>query len=185
MKRIIILLFFLFLTIQPSSALTLEGGVTYTVETARAAAFDNIDYQIAEDEYSQYLTNFYNLSDMQDMKNGIFRVGVGTFSPRRLVPFFQRNRITLYGVQYDSNPNKKFYYTPNGKLFKFDIHDNKGKYPYKALSYDNKGRLVSSHLVISNSESYLFDNNKKLVGHWIGNQFYNAKGKKTKQTRRL
>ena len=45
------------LMMQPVNALTLKGGVEYTVESAREEAFRNIEYQIPMEPHKKYLTD--------------------------------------------------------------------------------------------------------------------------------
>ena len=69
-------------------------------------------------------------------------------------------------------------------MLKYEINTFKGEYPYKTMAYDTQGKLLNINLVVSDHESFLFDKNKKLIGHWLNNQFYNSKGEKD-ITRRL
>ena len=43
--------------VMPAGALTLKGGVKYTVESAREEAFRNIEYQISMEPHKKYLTD--------------------------------------------------------------------------------------------------------------------------------
>lgn len=45
-----------------------------------------------------------------------------------------------------------------------------------AISYKRQGKLAAIHLAIYVNELFLFDKNKKLIGYWPNNQFYNEKG---------
>jgi len=161
---------------MPVSSQTLMGEVEYTVDSARTAAFNNTDMTISMDEYREYQTDIFNLSHIHDIKNGVYTGGIG-YNPHRVVPFYFKKILVYYGIQYEKIPDRKFYYYKNGKLFKVDICPKVETYPYKALSYDNKGRLCSVNLAISPNEAYVFDQNKKLIGHWKYNILYNPKGK--------
>lgn len=184
MKRIIILLFFLFLTIQPSGALTLEGGVTYTVETARAAAFDGVATKIDMSPYKEYL------QDKSQFENKLF-IMVGNLEPkegvigdnfhqRKIVPFKNKQgRLLAYGIQYEDMPDKKFYYTEDGYLLKIEFDTFKGIYPYKTISYNPRGKLININFIASKNKHYIYDNKKKFLGHWENMQFYSSDGEKT------
>jgi len=177
MKKIFFIFSIFLLFTMPVCSQTLKGGVEYTVDSARIIAFDNTEMSINMDEYKDYQTDCFNLSHVYDIKRGVYK-NRASYNPYRVVPFYFKKVLVYYGIQYDKTPDKKFYYNKNGKLLKFDICHNSSEYPYKALSYDRTGKLISVHLAVSPTESFLFDKNKKLIGHWLNNQFYNADGKK-------
>ena len=59
----------------------------------------------------------------------------------------KNNKLSFYGVVTEDQPNKKLYYSPAGKLLKYEVNTFKGVYPYKTLSYDIYGRLININLV--------------------------------------
>ena len=183
MKRIIILLFFLFLTIQPSGALTLEGGVTYTVETARAAAFDGVATKIDMSPYKEYLKDPYPLTNQSYIKRGIYHLNARYGEPRILTGFYFFKKLIGYSVHYDKNPNI-YYYHSSGELFKIDITPENKNYPFRSLSYDDKGYLISVNFRVSDQEAYVYDSNKKLISHWIGDYRYTEKWRKIPWSKR-
>lgn len=173
LKTLLMFFAILFFT-MPANAYTLKAGVEYTVDSARLVAFQDTNLSINKNEFSEFLTDKYYYSSI-DFINGKIIEAVG----RRVVPFYEKNnKLSFYGVQYHNDKNKKFYYSPTGKLLKYEINTFKGSYPYKTIAYDTKGNLLNINLVISNTESYLFDAKKNLIGHWINNQFYDANGNK-------
>lgn len=173
LKTLLMFFAILFFT-MPANAYTLKAGVEYTVDSARLVAFQDTNLSINKNEFSEFLTDKYYYSSI-DFINGKIIEAVG----RRVVPFYgKNNKLSFYGVQYHNDKNKKFYYSPTGKLLKYEINTFKGSYPYKTIAYDTKGNLLNINLVISNTESYLFDAKKNLIGHWINNQFYDANGNK-------
>ncbi len=179
MKKIIFLFCIFFLFTMPANSCTLKGGVEYTVDKARIVAFENVSQSINKNEFSAYLNDKFYFSSIGYI-NGNILVAVA----RKVVPFYDKGKLAFYGVQYDDSPSKKYYYSPKGKLLKYEINTFKGEYPYKTMAYDTQGHLLNINLVISDHESFLFDKNKKLIGHWLNNQFYNSKGEKD-ITRRL
>lgn len=185
LKKSLMVIFAMLCLCMPVNALVLQGSVEYTVESAREIAFNNTDMTVDNSEYSKYASNLYNYGDIAALKAGIFTVGIGSFSERQLVPFYAGKTLIAYGVKYSDLPNKKFYYDKSGKLIKFDIIENGNKYPHKELSYDKQGKLISANLVISKNESYVYDSNKKLIGHWVNNVHYNEKGEASKLSRHL
>lgn len=173
LKTLLMFFAILFFT-MPANAYTLKAGVEYTVDSARLVAFQDTNLSINKNEFSEFLTDKYYYSSI-DFINGKIIEAVG----RRVVPFYEKNnKLSFYGVQYHNDKNKKFYYSPTGKLLKYEINTFKDSYPYKTIAYDTKGNLLNINLVISNTESYLFDAKKNLIGHWINNQFYDANGNK-------
>lgn len=178
-KKSLLTLLVLFLLCMPAFSQTLTGGVEYTVDNARIVAFDNSPMRISKDEFKANLNDPFFYSNTGFIKGSISEAVAG-----KVVPFYENNKLSFYGVQYHADKSKKYYYSPNGRLLKYEINTFKGSYPYKTLAYDTQGKLLNINLVVSSQESYLFDKNKKLIGHWINNQFYNAKGKKD-ITRRL
>lgn len=179
-KKALLTVFALLFIFMPANAYTLKGGVEYTVDSARIVAFDNTPLSISTKEFSKYDSDLYYFSAM-DYLNGKITEAVG----RKVVPFYTKNnKLSFYGVQYNKDQSKKYYYSPSGKLLKYEVNTFSGSYPYKTLAYDTQGKLLNINLVVSNQESFLFDKNKKLIGHWINNQFYDANGNKD-ITRRL
>ena len=179
LKKTLLVFATLFFICMPVNAYTLKGGVEYTVDKARIVAFDNAPQSINKNEFSAYLNDKFYFSSIGYI-NGNISVAVA----RKVVPFYDKGKLSFYGVQYDNDPSKKYYYSPKGKLLKYEINTFKGEYPYKTMAYDTQGKLLNINLVVSDHESFLFDKNKKLIGHWLNNQFYNSKGEKD-ITRRL
>lgn len=180
LKKTLLVFATLFFICMPVNAYTLKGGVEYTVDSARIVAFDNVPERIDKNEFNSHIKdNFYH-SSIAFLEGRISGVLL-----RKVVPFYnKKNKLSFYGIQYDNDPAKKYYYSTKGYLLKYEINTFKGEYPYKTMAYDTQGKLLNINLVVSDHESFLFDKNKKLIGHWINNQFYNSKGEKD-ITRRL
>lgn len=177
-KTLLTILTFLFIC-MPVNAYTLKGSVEYTVDKARIVAFDNTPLRISKYDFKHYLQDPFFYSNTGFIKGSISESVAG-----KVVPFYENNKLSFYGVQYNSDKSKKYYYSPSGKLLKYEINTFKGEYPYKTLAYDTQGKLLNINLVVSSQESFLFDSKKNLIGHWLNNQFYNSKGEKD-ITRRL
>ena len=173
LKKTLLVFVTLFFICMPANSYTLKGGVEYTVDKARIVAFDNAPQCINKSEFSAYLNDKFYFSSIGYI-NGNISVAVA----RKVVPFYDKGKLSFYGVQYDNDPSKKYYYSPKGKLLKYEINTFKGEYPYKTMAYDTQGKLLNINLVVSDHESFLFDKNKKLIGHWLNNHFYNAQGEK-------
>ena len=175
-KTLLVLLTIIFIS-MPVNAYTLKGGVEYTVEKARIIAFDNTELKISKSEFinDRYDPNYY-VNTLSCIRSGITHDDFKR--PRKIIPFYENNKLAFYGVQYDDTPAKKYYYSPTGVLLKYEKSNFNDIYPYKTMAYDTKGKLLNINLVVSATESYLFNANKNLIGHWINNQFYDANGNK-------
>lgn len=163
-KKFLFTLILLLLTIIPVKALTLTGGITYTTDSARAVAFDNVDSHININKYKEYFQDCCFNENTKNFKNIKYK-------DRKVTIFENRG----YAVTYKKNKRISYYYNSNGRL-EYIAFSTLGKYPRKTLKYDIKGELVSSALSTAPKEQYVFDLNKKLVVHWIGDNCYNEKG---------
>lgn len=145
---------------------SLQGGISYTVDSARIEAFTNIQSRININDYKSYFIDPNYVVN----KNVINKHKVKIRD--RYITFFSDK---TYAIYYKKNKSVQFYYDKNGKLDFISFSINK-KYPIKVLKYDRNGILDSTSLFISNNESFVFDLNKKLIAHWKGNNCYNEKG---------
>jgi len=175
LKKSLLSVFVVLLFAMPVNALTLEAHIEYTVDSARTVAFDNTELQIDKSEFKGYLSDIFYYSNIAAIKAGNLNAGIG-FN-RKLVPFYDKNnKLSFYGVQTEDQPNKKFYYSPTGKLLKYELNTFNGVYPYKTMAYNTKGQLLNINLVISDKEAFIFNKDKKLIAHWLDNKCYNEKG---------
>ena len=175
MKKIFLTFLILLLFSCSAYSMTLKGGVEYTVDSARIVAFENTDLTIPKSEFSGLMSDIYYYSNIEAIKAGKLSAGIG-FS-RKLVPFYDKNnKLSFYGVVTEDQPNKKLYYSPTGKLLKYEINTFNGVYPYKTIAYNTKGQLLNINLVVSDHEAFVFNKEKKLIAHWLNNKCYNEKG---------
>lgn len=162
MRGKLILLLCLLTFMLPCYALTLESGVTYTEDTARVEAFKNVykfcPFENTKDfDRSLYVASIElsNVLNIHEFHAKIFKT----------IPF------KLIGVQYKDNPNLIYYYekTKNGyKGVAIDVI-KRGEDNIKAYKYNAKtGELLSVVLAVSDDEEFVYNTNKKLIAHWIG-----------------
>ena len=177
LKKSLLAILVMFIFSMPVNALTLKATVEYTVDSARVVAFQDTNITIPTNEFSGYMSDIFYYSNIEALKAGKLSAGIG-FN-RRLVPFYLGKKLAYYGVQTEDQPNKKFYYDLKGHLIKYEISTNNGAYPYKSICYDTNGKLLNIHLIVSANESFIFDENKNLIGHWLNNQCYDEKGNVT------
>ena len=174
MIRILLTILLLF---SISFAQDLKGKITYTEQSARIEAFKDLARQIPKEMFKNYLKDKYVKENLQNLKNKNLII---TKEPKRNInPFYVINNIALYSVEYVDDINTKYYYNPLGKLVKFEINDYTGDYPYRAIAYNTKGKVINITFIVSDRESFIFDKNEKLLGHWLDNQFYDKKGRKS------
>ena len=162
MRMLILMIFFCFVYVIPVYSYTLKGGVSYTVEEARAKAFSNVPLKIDMNEYKKYFKdpnyeeNKKAISDEKKRLKG------------RQLTFFS---VGGYSIVYYNNLTTAFYYDDFGNLELIEFH-----YQEKDIAYTVSGNLDRISLLVKKSECFIFDLNKKLVAHWIGNNCYNEKG---------
>ncbi len=135
------------------SETVLTGGVNYTVAQTRKIAFQNIPNKISAKTFEKFL---------KYKKRFVFRYIKTTFSDNS---FGVLDKKTEYG----------YYYTEKGNLYLIQVKITDGNFR-KYARYDLNGQLESIVLDIGNNEQFIFDANKKLVAHWIGENGYNEKG---------
>ena len=168
MKKFLILVFILFLSL-PASALILQGNAEFNAEVAREEVFNNINYALGPNEFRDYWydPNFEaNYSGLQNGKNKISNRALALFSDG------------TYGVRYDNDPYHNYYYSSEGALFKVDVLNKPYYvYPHSSVAYNKYGAFKNATFVVSKSEQYLYDSNKKLIGHWVDNACYDESGK--------
>ncbi len=178
-KTIKTLVILLFLSFSFAWANELQGQITYTEQSARIEAFRDIARYVPKEMFKDYLKDKYAKENYNNLKNKNYTI---LNEPKRNInPFYVLNNIVLYSVEYEDDINKKYYYNPMGHLVKFEINDYGGSYPYRAIAYDKKGKVINITFIVSETESFTFDKNEKLIGHWYDNQFFNEKGKEVYQ----
>ncbi len=149
------------------TGLTINGGISYNVNSARKISFDNIQNKIDTKEYSLY---FYdknyksNIKAKYKNKNKFIN---------RYVTFFSDG---CYGIIYKRDKNTGYYYSAKGILEYIEISYSKN-FPKKFVKYNIDGNIDTVSLWVSSREQFIFDKNKLLIAHWINENKYNANGK--------
>ena len=166
MKKHFILILLILSLSSYTFAKTLTGGISYSVDTARTIAFQDIQYQIDMKPYQQH---FFDKNKDKNLK--ALAKNKTSFLDRWITHYSTTN----YSIQYKKDPNIIFYYDKNGKLLLIGFTQGKN-FPKKSIRYDANGNLDSLCLTISSKEDFMFDKNKNLSSHWIGNNCYNTNG---------
>jgi hypothetical protein len=155
----------------------------YTVATAKTEAFKNVKAYLPLLAYKSELSDKYYSVNMNYMKKGINRSGDES---RILFPFYVCDTLISYGVRYADKQDHVYYYNSQGKLLRIEIdNNNPEKYPKKIITYNNKGKLHTVVLYVSETEQYNFDGMGNLVVHWIGQRGFNKYGKPIKIKRSI
>ncbi len=153
--------------ILPAFSLTIKGGISYTVNEARIIAFNDLDYKIDTSIYEKYFIDTNYKQNKNSIANGVFRT-----KKYNLTSYSDNS----YSVSYKYNKKICFYYDPYGKLESIGYTIG-NRYPRKGIKYYKNGDLEEIFLIISSKEQFIFDKNKKLIAHWIGNNCYDEQGK--------
>ncbi len=167
MKKILIILVIMLLSL-PAMSKTLTGGIVYTVESARKAAFEGIEYKISMEPFKKYMKDpgFISPAKKDGGRPKVSRRG------RRVVWVSSGG----YGVIYNNNKNYAYLYDQNGQLVYIDIR-KKDTYPYVVKKYDVSGNLVTVSLIVRAQETFVYDLEGNLLGYWVGNIKYDKHGK--------
>ena len=152
------------------------------VISAKNKAFKNIKYTLPLLSYKTELTDRNYDVNMHYMEQQINQSADET---RMLFPYLLGNMLISYGVKYSDKPNEIYHYNSEGKLMRIEISDNTEKYPRRTLTYNNKGKLNTVVLYVSQTEQYNFDGAGNLIVHWIGERGFNKYGKLLKVRRTI
>lgn len=176
MNKFFVLIISLFLCLPAFAENTvLTGGVVYTVETAREAAFENIQLKIDKKMLEPHLCDENNKVNVFALRHNIQP------KDRTIISFeMTKGLVNGYAVVYNRNPEITYYYSIGGYLVAVDI-DSKpfdSIFPYKVGKYNPvTGNLISVSLYVSEDEQFSYSKSGKLKAHWVGDLGYNAKGK--------
>ena len=152
-RLIICIVISIFSTNMILAETVLQGGISFTISQAREFSFKNIEEQIPVETFQKYkkYNKFLNqFKDITVFSDGSFAV--------------------------DDRKNNICYYYSKDRTLKFVEIILNTSLPRKSVKYNTKGFLDSIVLDIGNNEQFIFDANKKLVAHWIGENGYNEKG---------
>lgn len=164
MRGKLVIFFCLFALCLPVSAQTLQGGVTYTEETARQTAFEGVHKYCPFPNVEAFNRSLFVGSIN---KNDVLSIQEFNTKLAKIIPF------NVIAVAYKDNPNYVYYYEKQNKGYKglaveIIIGNN---YPVKTVKYDAKtGKLLSIGLTTSPYDDFAFDADGNLVGHWKGDK---------------
>ena len=152
---------------QTAFSKVLKGGVHYTVESARDEAFSKVQYKISMEEHKKYLKD-PGFSLDRHGKPKIKKFG-------RFVTFFSGGG---YCVTNLSKRKYSYCYKSNGELEDIEYAPDLD-FPNLSQKYDTSGNLAIVFFNVSYYDTYVYDMDKKFLGHWIDSKFYDSNGKMT------
>lgn len=170
----IFLILFLMLFLNALAQEPIKASVKYTQATARIEAFKDVQEKLEKDFYSKYKKDPNRTENIELIKKDYFIA-----QNRTLCPFYLKNTLASYAVMYNYMPNYAFYYNILGNLIKVDV--TKGEsYPKKTYGYSKFGNLISVALEASENEQFVYDENGKLIAHWLEDVVLNKNNKNPK-----
>lgn len=158
MKKIIYLVFSLLILTNCTFALELEGGVKYTVDSARdyiqQDQIDSIEvsgpFQLQEDNTEKVVYSYNNAGMV---------IGIT--------------------VQYIGEPAKAYIYGRDKTLIYTEKYDKPvDVYPHRGYRYDMQGKLNLTSLTVSKNEMFRFSPQGELLAHSINGVIYDENGNK-------
>lgn len=156
MKKIVYLLICFLFFITSTSAAVLEGGVKYSVDSARDYLQDgqvnNIEitgpYKFEADNAEKVVYSYNNSGDV---------VGIT--------------------VQYINEPTKGYIYDKRGNLIYMDKYDKSvDVYPHRGYRYKMDGSIDLATLTVSKKEQFRFSPKGKLIAHALNGIIYDENG---------
>lgn len=156
MKKIVCLLFSFLVFTNCAYALELEGGVKYTVDSAR-------DYVRQNQVDSIEVTGPFKLQTDNTEK----------------VVYSYNNAGMVIGitVQYIGEPTKAYIYGRDKSLIYTEKYDKPiNVYPHRGYRYDMQGKLNLTSLTVSKDEMFRFSPQGKLIAHSVKGVIYDEDG---------
>lgn len=163
MKRFVLVLLIFFIGLS-ANAKIITGEVEYNAEQARGEVFENP----LEPVSFNFIRNHFIDAKAEENMNCLSS-GITELEDRKLAKFSDGS----YGVTYRSDPLYSWFYY-QGKLINFTQKDSTS-YPCKITKYKPDGTVANAGYKVSESESFIFSPNGKLLAHWSGNLCYDSK----------
>lgn len=152
MKKIIYLIICFLFLITSAQSMELQGGVKYTVDSAR-------DYVQEAQQNQSEISGPFEFSAENTEK----------------VVYSYNNSGDVIGitVQYINEPQKAYIYGRNKTLIYIDKYDKPVSiYPHRGYRYDMDGKLILSSLTVSKNEMFRFSPDGKLIAHSLNGVIY-------------
>lgn len=157
MKKILYLLISFLVLSNFAYAIELQGGVKYSVDSARdyiqEGLPDNVNipekyYQLQSDNVEKIVYSYNNSHEI---------IGIT--------------------VAYINEPAKAYIYNKNGTLIYMDKYDKPvNVYPHRGYRYDLNGKLILTSLTVNKNELFRFSPDGMLIAHSVYGIIYDDKG---------
>lgn len=156
-KHFLLAIILFFICVGGSQALELQGGVAFTVDSAR-------DYlEEGQPGWVDFSDKYYKFH---------------ADNTEKVVYSYNNSGDTIgITVQYINEPQKAYIYNKKGNLIYVDKYDKSVNiYPHRGYRYDLSGNLILSSLTVSKDEMFRFSPDGKLIAHSINNVIYDENG---------
>lgn len=161
MKRIIYTLLSLLILTSPALAIELQGGVAYTVDSAR---------EYVQDGQAD------NLSNVNASGSEYFDEDKNTVQ-KKVYSYNNNGDVVGTTVQYKNEPTKAYIYGRNNNLIAIDKYDRPVDiYPHRGYRYNLEGKLTLTSLTVSKNEMFRFTPDGELIAHAINGVIYDENG---------
>ena len=148
--RIFWIVFLFFILALPANAEVIQGGVRYSINSAREELLKTPDISVPN---SLMQSNLFDLNtEIKDRSLAKFSDG-------------------SYAVIYKDNPKFVWYYSQNGILTHVQVKTSE-TYPYKTYKYTPGNRLVNMSLRVSKDETFIYTPDGKFLAHWLYQNCY-------------
>ena len=171
MIRILSVFIFLLFFVACAQETPLQAGIKYNEASARVEVFKDVQKKIKKDFFAEYKKDKNRNENLEAIKNNNLEIG-----SRVLCPFYVKKTLISYAVTYIDMPQYSFYYNILGSLVKFDVVKS-DDFPRKILGYSRFGNLISATLEADTDEQFVYDENGKLIAHWVDNELKNKNDK--------
>jgi len=144
----------------------IQGGIKYNEATAKIEAFKNVERKIDKKIFKTYLKD----PNRKENLEAIFNNKLEFDFERSLCPFYYKKTLISYAVTYYDDPLKVYYYNLLGSLMKFEIVE-RGRFPKRTFSYSRFGNLLTVNFDIDGNEQFMYQENGKLIAHWVDDNY--------------
>ena len=165
MKRFILFIF-IFVYLLPVQSAIITGEIEYNAEAVREAVFSEQPQPISFEFIRSHLID----CNINENANAI-KLGITELSDRRVAKFSD----DTYGIIYYNDPLYSWVYSSNGRLVNFTQKESLD-YPCKFTKYKPDGSVANKGYKVSENESFIFNNQGKLIAHWDGNLCFDNSG---------
>ncbi len=147
----------------------IKAGIRYNEATARIELFKDLPRKIEKSFYRDYLKDPNRKENIQSIKNKVYEI-----DSRVLCPFYFKETLLSYAVTYKDEREVIYYYNIFGNLLRFDVVEYKNDY-MKTMGYSRFGNLINVSLSAEDDEQFVYDENGKLIAHWVGEKLVSEK----------